>query len=327
MVRRFLIALALLGFIPAVSNGALVAIDPGHGGGDTGARGVLPPGTDTGMAPRFDADGRTLLLEKDINLDVAFRVNQYLTARGYSTLLTRNTDNAGGDVPYTTVGADLEARVRIANDANADLFVSIHHNALAATTTGTETYHYYYSSAQSKALAQILHRHMLATLGLPDRGVRTAGFYVLKHTRMPAVLLEGAYLSNPQEALVLADPNVRQRMAEAIGAGIEEYIAAGYTNPAHASGATPVPTYQVNVGSFRRLKDARARLVLTRKRGFKKTIVRNEWNASQRRYMFVVRAGIFTELDNAKKLRGTLIAKRIPATIGGIPKVSRAVRV
>ncbi len=336
MVRRLLIALAVLGFIPAVAQAsALVAIDPGHGGGDPGAIGVLPPGTDTGMPARYDADGRTLLLEKDINLDVAFRLNHHLITRGYGTVLTRNTDNAGGDVPFTRERDDLQARVRIANNANADIFVSIHHNALpvtnasSTTVTGTETYRYSYSSPQSKALAEVLHRNLVAAMGLRDRGVKTANFLVLRETRMPAVLLEAGFLSNPQEARFLADPNVRQRMAESIGVGIEEYVAAGYRNPnpATRAAAQRVPTYQVNAGSFRRIKDARARLALTRKRGFKKTIIRSEWNSTLKRYMFVVRAGIFVDLNNAKSLRSTLRARKVPATIGGIPKVSHPVRV
>ena len=326
MVRRLLIICALLGLLPSLAQAAdLIAIDPGHGGADGGAKGVLPAGTVTGLPTRIDSDGRTLILEKDVNLDIGFRLNGYLVGRGYTTLMTRNTDNAGGDVPYTTEGADLQARVRIANTAGATIFVSIHNNALTSTTSGTETYQYYYASTQSKALAQILHRQLVAALGLPDRGVRSAGYYVLKNTNMPAVLLEGAFLSNPNEALILADANVRQRMAEAIGAGLIEYINAGYTAPARP--VAKVPTYQVNAGSFRRLKDARNRLALTRKKGFKKTVIRSEYNKSLRRYMFVIRAGIFVELGNAKTLRGTLRARGIPATIGGIPKASRIVSV
>lgn len=324
MVRRLLLLLALLGLLPTAAVAApLVVIDPGHGGGDRGARGVLPPGTQTGLPQRLDPDGRTLLLEKDVNLDVAFRLNHYLITQGYSTLLTRNTDNGAGDAPYVSESADLRKRVKIANDANATMFVSLHQNALAPTTSGTETFHYYYSSPQSKALARVIHRRMLGALNLPDRGVRSAGFYVLKHTKMPAVLVEGAFLSNPKEALLLSDPIVRQRIAEAAGAGIVEYVNAGHADP------KPVkpPKYQVNAGSFRRLKDARARLALTRKRGFKKTIVRNEYNMTLRRYMYVVRAGIFSDLDNAKTLRSQLIGRRVPATIGGIPRASHPVRV
>ncbi len=214
----------------------------------------------------------------------------------------------------------------IANNAGAGMFISIHHNALAATTTGTETFHYYYASAPSRALAEVLHRRMLSSLALPDRGVKSAGFFVLKNTRMPAVLLEGGFLSNPQEALIFADPNVRQRLAESVGEGIVEYDRAGHLN---MYGAQPVrlePKYQVNLGTFRRVRDARTRLVQTRRKGFRTTVVRNEWQPKLRAYRFVVVAGKFIYLDNAKNLRTQLRNRGFKPTIGAIPKVSRAVK-
>lgn len=223
---------ALLG-LPATSVATLpfIAIDPGHGGADNGATGVLPAGTQTGMTPRVDARGRTVVHEKDVNLDIAVRLDGYLRARGARTLLTRSQDLAGGDRPYTTTGADLSARVDIANEAGVELFVSIHNNALGATTSGTETFHYYYSSAAARLLAQDVQTEMVAALGLPDRGVKTAGFYVLRNTRMPAVLVEGAFLTNPAEALMLADPAVRQRIADAVGRGVERYASRAVVAP------------------------------------------------------------------------------------------------
>jgi N-acetylmuramoyl-L-alanine amidase len=134
-------------------------------------------------------------------------------------------------VPYTTEGADLRARVKIANDAGTDIFVSVHNNALAATTSGTETFHFYYSSAAARILARDVQAEMVAALRLPDRGVKTAGFHVLRNTRMPAILVEGAFLSNPAEALLLADPAARQRIADAIGRGIATYAAQGVAAP------------------------------------------------------------------------------------------------
>jgi N-acetylmuramoyl-L-alanine amidase len=233
---RRLIMLALLvalGAPVAAAQAALpyVAIDPGHGGGDTGATGVLPPGTPTGLVPRADASGRTVLHEKDVNLDIALRLDAWLRANGARTILTRTLDLAGGDRPYTTVGADLRARVDIANEAGAELFVSVHNNALGSTTSGTETFHYYYSSAASRQLAQDVQTEMVAALRLPDRGVKTAGFYVLRNTRMPAILIEGAFLSNPAEALLLADPLVRQRIAEAVGRGVARFAGRGVVAP------------------------------------------------------------------------------------------------
>lgn len=226
------LALCLLGG-PAAAVAALpfVAVDPGHGGGDTGAVGVIPAGTVTGLPARTDAAGRNLVYEKDVNLDIGLRLDAWLRGQGGRTLLTRTRDLAGGDVPYTTEGADLRARVKIANDAGVDIFVSVHNNALAATTSGTETFHFYYSSTAARVLARDVQAAMVAALGLPDRGVKTAGFHVLRNTRMPAILVEGAFLSNPTEALLLADPAARQSIAEAIGRGIATYSARGVAAP------------------------------------------------------------------------------------------------
>ncbi|WP_217915674.1 N-acetylmuramoyl-L-alanine amidase family protein [Miltoncostaea marina] len=219
--------------MPAAASAALprVAVDPGHGGADTGAVGRLPAGTPTGMTPRADAQGRTVLYEKDVNLDIAVRLDAWLRARGARTLMTRTGDLAGGDRPFTTTGADLKARVDMANEAGVELFVSVHNNALGATTSGTETFHYYYSSAAARVLASDVQAAVVAALGLPDRGVKSAGFYVLRHTRMPAILVEGGFLTNPSEALLLASPDVRQRIAEAIGRGVERYAARDVVAP------------------------------------------------------------------------------------------------
>jgi N-acetylmuramoyl-L-alanine amidase len=209
-----------------------VAVDPGHGGGDTGAVGALPPGPATGLPPRADSQGRTILMEKDVNLDIGLRLDAWLRANGARTLLTRSQDLAGGNRPYTTEGADLRARTDAANAAGVDIFVSIHNNAMSDRAgTGTETFHYYYSSAASRVLASAVQAKLVAALGLKDRGVKTAGFYVLRHTRMPAILVEGGFLTNAGDVLMLADPNVRQAIAEAVGRGIAAYAAADVAPP------------------------------------------------------------------------------------------------
>lgn len=327
-MRRFVAVAVFAAALFALSGSALaaqplVAIDPGHGGADAGAVGILPDGTQTGLTPRFDKDGRTAIYEKDVTLDVSQRVNSYLQARGFPTLMTRTQDLAGGDVPYTTTGADLRARVDLANNAGARLFVSIHQNALAPTTTGTETFHFYYASPGSRALAQLVHAEVLGALGLPDRGVKTAGFFVLKNTKMPAILVEGAFLSNPNEALLLADPNVRQRLAEAIGTGVVKYAAAGY-DAMYGSAQNSVVRYQVNAGAFRKLKDARSRYRFVRRKGFA-AVIRSEYHPRQRKYLFYVVTGKFVNLSNAQNLRNRLRAKRIPANVAPLAARSRAV--
>ena len=308
----------------ALAAQPLVAIDAGHGGADSGAVGVLPPGTLTGLPPRLDKDGRTVIYEKDVTLDVSQRLDAYLKGHGFPTVMTRTQDMAGGDVPSTTTGADLRARVDIANAAGARIFVSIHENSLGETTQGTETFHFYYSSPGAKALAQLVHQEVLLALGVPDRGVKTAGFYVLKHTRMPAILVEGAFLSNPAEALLLADPSVRQRLAEAVGTGVARYSAAGY-DAMYGQAFDTGPRYQVNAGAFRKLKDARSRYRLVRRKGFQAAI-RSEYHPKLRKYLFFVVAGKFTYLDNAQTLRARMRAKRLPANVAPLATRSRPVK-
>ena len=326
---RRLLAAAVLAVSLAAAGGAsaapLVAIDPGHGGDDSGAVGTLPPGTATGLPQRIDADGITRIYEKDVTLDIAQRLEAFLRARDYSTVMTRTKDLAGGDVPFTTVTADLSARTDIANNAHARIFVSIHENSLSATASGTETYRFYYAGAGSKTLALLVHQQVLAALGLPDRGLKTAGFYVLRHTTMPAILVEGAFLSNPSEALILADPAVRQRVAEAIGTGVARYTDGGY-DAQYGPSTTRVARYQVNAGAFRRLAEARARARLVHRRGFEAS-VRSQYSARFHRNLFYVVGGRFVELANAKRLRDRIRAKRIPANVGPVPAKSRALTV
>jgi N-acetylmuramoyl-L-alanine amidase len=223
-LRHIVSALLALGLSAAIAMGApLVAIDPGHGGADSGAVGALPIGTVTGLTPHADQYGSPQIFEKDVNLDVAQRLNGFLVARGFPTVMTRNTDNAGGDVPYTTEGADLKARTDLANAQGAALFVSIHQNSAPGAASGTETYVHTTAGAAPRALAAAIHQSVVARLLLTDRGVKDANFYVLRNSAMPAVLVEGAFISNPADALMLANPDVRQAMAEGIGQGILTY--------------------------------------------------------------------------------------------------------
>lgn len=328
-VRRILAVVIALVVAPVAVGAAapIIAIDPGHGGADGGAVGILPPGTVTGLPVRVNSTtGETNILEKDVNLDVARRVDIYLKAHGYATVMTRTQDLAGGDTPFTTVLADLQARVDVAETANATLFVSLHENALSATATGTETYHYYYASQNSKVLAQLIHSNLIAALGLPDRGVQSAGFYVLRKTSMPAVLIEGMFLTNPSEALMLADPLTRQKIADAVGAGVVTYFEQGYgatTDPPPVKVDT-TPKYQVTAGSYRRLASAKLRALHVRAMGFR-AVIRSQYSKRLRRSVFVVISGKFAMLQNARTLRDQLRTRHLGAVIGPVPTRSRLV--
>lgn len=298
----------------------LVAVDPGHGGKDTGAVGILPDGTDTGLIPRVDSKGRTVIYEKDVTLDVAQRLDAWLRARGFPTLMTRTQDLAGGDVPYTTAGADLRARTTLANNAGAELFVSIHENSLNARSSGTETYHFYYAGPAARALAVLIHQEVVFRLGLPDRGVKKAGFYVLKNTVMPAVLVEGAFLSNPEEALFLARAEVRQQLADAIGTGVVRYVEGGGAPGSPAYGAPPtvkplVIKYRVTAGAFRTRAQALRRLAFVRRTGAP-AVIRKRYTPRAKQTLHYVVTGQFIFLENARQQRDALRAKGIKAMVG-----------
>ena len=174
----------------------VVVIDAGHGGRDPGAVGIGG------------------LREKDVVLDISRQVAQILERNGVTVVMTRQDDR--------TVG--LAPRTQLANRVNANLFVSIHANAISMSrpdVNGLETY--YFSSGQR--LAQTIHRSMLRSFpNMRDRGVRRARFYVLRHTNMPAVLVETGFVTGRNDARMLANPTERTRMAEAIAQGILQYI-------------------------------------------------------------------------------------------------------
>ena len=177
---------------PDAPAGPLVVLDAGHGGSD--------PGT--------QAEG---LDEKDLNLAVERRVAELLTAAGVRVERTRTAD------VYVT----LADRAQLANDLGADLFVSIHTNASASSAEfhGIETY-YLAGRQDSRALAACLHRSVLSATGAHDNLLRTAGFYVLRHTDMPAALVEMGYVTNEAELQNLKSDEYREKLAQGIADGI-----------------------------------------------------------------------------------------------------------
>lgn len=303
----------------------LVIVDPGHGGRDGGAEGILPKGTVTGLTERRDRRGRLLILEKDVNLDVAVRVEGYLRGRAYPTAMTRTLDRAGGDTPFRSESADLRARVVVANraarrHAGRALFVSVHSNSFRHSSRGTETFHFYSGGAEARALARSVQREVVAHLGIPDRGVKKAGFFVLRRTQMPAILVEGAFLSNPDEALLLAREDFRQALAEGIGAGIEAHVAGRGASPSAPSN-DPAPRteplrirYWVTAGAFRRRAQALRRAGVVERKGFEAIVRTRRAPRTGRRTHYVV-TGQFIFLVNAKRQRAQLRRARLPGRV------------
>ena len=183
--------------------GVTIVVDPGHGGPDTGAIG--PAGT----------------YEKTNNLAIGLDLAGLLRSAGARVILTRSTDVSPATGTYSEQ-SDLQARTKIANDANADLFICLHNDSFSAAATGTTTYYSSASpvSAQSKALAASIQGELVKAIGLTNRGVKDANFYVIKYTKMPSVLVEVGFISNPTEERLLGSPDFQSKAALGVYQGI-----------------------------------------------------------------------------------------------------------
>lgn len=182
----------ILSTAPSVSaqRPTTVVVDAGHGGFD---RGGIP---------------RQRVGEKNLTLDVAQRLRSVLQTQGYRVVMTRNSD----------VFIPLGRRVAIANSYRNAVFVSIHFNsARRVGANGIETYFYNFQSAR---LASNIHRNVVAGAPSVNRGMRRRGYYVLRRARIPAVLVECGFLTNPMEARYAQTPSYRQKLAEQIARGI-----------------------------------------------------------------------------------------------------------
>ena len=185
--------------------GKRVVIDPGHGGKFPGAI------------------GPTGVKEKDVVLAISTILHQDLLELGAEVRMTRTGDTEV--LPGGSLRDDLKARVDIANEWPADLFISVHANANEQPgPNGTETYHSRSASDRSKTIAKLIQKSMVEDVKLNDRGVKASDFYVIKNTRMPATLLETGFLSNPAEEQKLADPAVQALFAHAIAKGVGDYF-------------------------------------------------------------------------------------------------------
>ncbi|MFZ0573936.1 MAG: N-acetylmuramoyl-L-alanine amidase, partial [Candidatus Cybelea sp.] len=178
-------------------------IDPGHGGSDVG---TMHGG----------------LSEKELTLDMAKRLRAILIGRGWEVQMTRESDvdvYAPNDSPHD----ELQARDDIANKAGARLFVSIHVNAfINSGPYGTTTY---ISKPDDVAFAHFVESHLAAD-GTKDDGIIKSHLYVTLHARMPAVLIETAFLTNPGDYALLTSAAWRQKVAQEIADGIGQYAQA-----------------------------------------------------------------------------------------------------
>lgn len=171
-----------------------IVVDAGHGGKDGGAIGI---------------GGN---LEKDFTLALAEKVKKALQKNSnFEVLLTRSDDS------YPT----LQERVQLANESNADLFLSIHANSAQPQARGTEVY---YTTAKSKEFATQIHHSLVEATGFPDRGVKRSSLYVTKNTNMPSTLIEVGFITNASDNAEMLKPEFQEQVAEKVSAAMSEYI-------------------------------------------------------------------------------------------------------
>ncbi len=194
---------------------ATVVIDPGHGGKDEGARSYG-------------------VKEKDLSLDLALRVEKLLSAYHFPTVLTRRDDTF---IP-------LAERAAVANRIDNAMFVSLHFNqSRDSTATGVETFYAsskvppesawtwigFFSKPEplsdddGEDLAGYIQTALVTRTDATNRGIKARELYVVRHTRCPAVLVEGGFMNNPLDARLIANPEYRDRLAKAIAEGVMTY--------------------------------------------------------------------------------------------------------
>jgi N-acetylmuramoyl-L-alanine amidase len=200
---------------PRNDSGAVVVIDAGHGGQDSGMI-------------------RAGILEKDLALDVARRLDRILQSKGVATLMTRGGDN------YVS----LAGRAAMANREQSAVFVSIHFDEGRTQAAGIETYFgarqvsatptlvswlpFFkatpeQANVKSQSLASFVQDASIAQTHAVNRGTRAEQFYVISNVRHPAVLVEGGFLTNPDEATKLMTEDYREQLAAGIATGVLKY--------------------------------------------------------------------------------------------------------
>ncbi len=216
-----------------------VYIDPGHGGSDSGAVGI------------------DNLLEKDVNLSVAKKLYNLLKKQNIEAKLSREEDKT----------LSLGQRTTEANNWGADVFVSIHCNAFNGSASGVETFSF---SSLSADLAKDIQDSILKTGEYTkNRGIKTARFYVLRHTKMRAALVELGFVDHREDAKILRAK--QDELAEAIARGICEYLGVKYTEPKQEKPVPPVSDsdtfYRVVAGSFNNITLAQEQVEFLKDKG------------------------------------------------------------
>lgn len=191
-------------------SGKIILLDPGHGGPDGGA-----------------GDKKTQ--EKDIALNVSLKVRDYLQQQGALVIMTRETDKdlASGDTKgYSRRKVeDLKNRLKVINDSDTDLFVSIHLNAIPSSRwSGAQTFYAPHHEENERA-AKFIQEELRRNLGNTTRKAKPLSqIYILKSAKKPGALVEVGFLSNPTEKANLKKDSYQEKIATSIYKGIIRYF-------------------------------------------------------------------------------------------------------
>ena len=185
--------------IPSVKStgslrGKLIVIDPGHGGSDPGMLGTT-----------YNT------MEKDLNLETALYIRDYLRAGGARVEMTRTSDRK----------VTLSRRVGISESLNADAFVSIHFNSSPKKVSGLLTF---YHSETDLVLARAIETHLGQGIGLKSNGLSFGDYHVLRENSTPAALIELGFLSNPSDEAISRSSAYQKKAAKAIASGLADYF-------------------------------------------------------------------------------------------------------
>lgn len=181
----------------------VVLIDAGHGGWDSGKQ-------------------STAAHESELNLAVAEKLQAYFEVSGSFVVTTRASDTALG----STKREDLSARAKLADELGADLLISIHHNSYPEREIrGAQTF-YYGDSEESKKLAELIQAELKAIADPANKreAKPNMDYYILKHSKTPAVIVECGFMSNPEEEALLNDGDYQNKIAWAIYCGVVKYF-------------------------------------------------------------------------------------------------------
>lgn len=192
-----------------IKNKTVIVVDVGHGG--------LDPG-------KVSADG---IKEKDINLEIALYLKDYLIAMDYTVYLTRETDCGLYDENVSNKKtSDLNNRIQFFSEKKANCVVSIHQNSFPDSSQhGAQTF-YFSGNPEGKNFAQCIQNSLLAMDSTNKRVEKASdSYYLLKHSKIPAVIVECGFLSNPEETANLTDSNYQKRLAFSIAQGVAQYNA------------------------------------------------------------------------------------------------------